>query len=441
MKLFSFRGGVHPPYEKGLTKDRPIQDAGVPETLLIPLVQHIGAPCEPAVSPGDTVKEGQVVGKARGFVSAPVHSPVSGTVKKIEKVLHPLGVLTDAVSVQQDGKHDRSYMKPLGNNVEELDRKQMVDRVMEAGIVGLGGATFPAHVKFSPPKEKPIDTFIVNGCECEPFLSADHRLMIERPEDIVLGAAMIGKILGVSRLLIAVEENKPDALEVMSRTAGQRGMVCMVTQTKYPQGAEKVLIKALLGREVPSGGLPMDVGVVVSNVGTALAVCEAVRDGKPLIDRVVTLTGNGLAAPGNFLARIGTPIGYLVEKAGGLVGTTGKVVMGGPMMGLAQPNLDVPVIKGSSGILVMQEEPYMREGHLPCIKCSFCVQACPVSLLPSKLSVIAEAKQWKRAESYGVNDCIECGCCTYVCPSKRPIVQLVKTTKLKLREIKAREKK
>ena len=440
MKLFSFSGGVHPPYSKELSKDKPIQSAGVPETLVIPLVQHIGAPCEPAVSPGDRVKEGQLIGKARGFVSAPVHSPVSGTVKKVEKVLHPLGEYVPAVSIQPDGQEDRDYMEPMGDRIKELDPKAIVDRVLNAGIVGLGGATFPAHVKFSPPKEKPIDTFIVNGCECEPYLSADHRLMLERAGDIISGAKMIGKVLRVTRIIIAVEENKADALQAMNAAINSQDMLSMVTATKYPQGAEKVLIKALLDREVPSGGLPMDVGVVVSNVGTALAVCEAVRDGKPLIDRVVTITGNGVNTPANFLVKIGTLASYLVEHAGGLAGTPGKVIMGGPMMGLAQSTLDVPVIKGTSGILILQEEPFMHEGHLPCIKCSFCVQACPVSLLPSKLSVIAEAKNWKLAEVYGVNDCIECGSCAYVCPSKRPIVQFIKTAKLKLREIKAREK-
>ena len=440
MKLFSFSGGVHPPYSKELSKDKPIQIAGIPESLVIPLVQHIGTPCEPTVSPGDKVKQGQLIGKAQGFVSAPVHSPVSGTVKKVEKALHPLGQYVSAVSVQSDGQEEKDYLEPMGDRIEELDPKAIVDRVMNAGIVGLGGATFPAHVKFSPPKEKPIDTFIINGCECEPYLSADHRLMLERAEDIVSGAKMIGKVLRVSRIIIAVEENKPDALQAMNTAIDSRNMISMVTATKYPQGAEKVLIKALLGREVPSGGLPMDVGVVVSNVGTALAVCEAVRDGKPLIDRVVTLTGNGVNAPGNFLVKIGTPTSYLVEHAGGFAGTPGKLIMGGPMMGIAQPSLDVPVIKGTSGILILQEEPFMHEEHLPCIKCSFCVQACPVSLLPSKLSVIAEAKNWKLAEVYGVNDCIECGSCAYVCPSKRPIVQFIKTAKLKLREIKAREK-
>lgn len=441
MKIFTFSGGVHPPYRKELTKDQSIKKAAVPENLVIPLVQHIGAPCEPTVAVGDEVKEGQVIGKPRGFVSAPVHSPVSGTVKRVEKVLHPLGQHVLAVSIKRDEKEEISYMTPMGDRIDDLDSKAIVDRVMNAGIVGLGGATFPAHVKFSPPKEKPIDTFIINGCECEPYLSADHRVMLEHPRDIILGAQMIGKVLGVSRIIIAVETNKTDALEVLRESLDSMNTECMVTATKYPQGAEKVLIKALLNREVPSGGLPMDVGVVVSNVGTARAVCEAVRDGKPLIDRVVTVTGNGVKSSGNFLVKIGTPVSALVEESGGLVGTLGKIVMGGPMMGIAQPNLEVPVIKGTSGILVLQEEKYMKEGYLPCIKCSFCVQVCPTSLLPSRLSIAAEAKNWKLAEEYGVNDCIECGSCSYVCPSKRPIVQFVKTAKLKLREIGARENK
>ena len=296
-------------------------------------------------------------------------------------------------------------------------------------------------MKFSPPKDKKIDTLILNGCECEPYLTADHRLMLERTTDIILGARMIARILNVDRIIIAIEDNKPDAIEKVRGEASKYGIEVAVTHTKYPQGAEKMLIKAVIDREVPSGGLPMDVGTVVSNVGTAVAVCEAVRDGKPLIERVVTVTGNGVKEPSNFLARIGTPMAHLVEQAGGTTGKLGKIIMGGPMMGLAQPSLDVPVIKGTSGILLLQMENYMKVDYRACIKCSFCVRVCPVHLLPSTLSIIGEAQKWELAEKYGVNDCIECGSCAYVCPSKRPIVQLIKTTKAKLREIKAMEKK
>ncbi len=444
MKLFTFSGGVHPPYRKELCKDKPITKTEDPETVILPLAQHIGAPGEPVVAVGDTVKEGQRVGKARGFVSASVHSSVSGKVKKIEAATHPLGMKTLSIIIEPDGTSDKSYMEPMGDDVSALDTKDMLSRIMDAGIVGLGGATFPTHVKFSPPKEKPIDTLIINGCECEPYLAADYRLMLERPRDVILGAKMIGKVLGVSKIIIGIESNKPDAIKIItdSLNGDAHGHChCMVTATKYPQGAEKMLIKALLGREVPSGGLPMDVGTVVSNVGTSVAVCDAVRDGKPLIDRVVTVTGNAVKNSGNFLVKIGTPVQNLVDLAGGTVGHVGKFIMGGPMMGIAQYSFDVPVIKGMSGVLLLQEEDFMQEGHRPCIKCSFCVQACPVSLLPSTLSVIGEAQKWQLAEKYGVNDCIECGSCAYVCPSKRPIVQLIKTAKQKLREIKARENK
>ena len=441
MKLFTFKQGVHPPYKKVLSKDKPIQKAGIPEKIVIPLVQHIGAPCKPDVAVGDAVKEGQMIGKACGFVSAPVHSPVSGKVKRIEKAPHPLGQNILSVIIQPNGNGERAYMEPMGEKINKLDPTSMLSHILNAGIVGLGGAAFPAHVKFSPPKGKPIDTLIINGCECEPYLAADHRLMLEHPDDLLLGARMIGKVLGVKNIIIAIESNKPDAIKTIDHAAAHGEIVCMVTETKYPQGAEKVLIKALLNREVPSGGLPMDVGVVVSNVGTALAVCEAVRDGKPLIERVVTITGNAVKNSVNYLVKIGTPVINLIEQAGGTTGTPGKFIMGGPMMGIAQSSFDVPVIKGTSGILILKKEDYMEEEHRPCIKCSFCVQSCPISLLPSTLSLIAEAKKWGLAEKYGVNDCIECGSCAYVCPSKRPIVQFIKTAKLKLQEIKTREKK
>jgi electron transport complex protein RnfC len=440
MKLFSFKGGVHPPEMKELAEDKPIRPAKIPKTLSVPLVQHIGAPCRATVSVGETVREGQIIAQTQAFVTAPVHAPVSGKVKKIDMALHPLGMKVPAVIIEAEEGGEKDYMEPLGSNPAGIDAKQMLERIQQAGIVGMGGATFPAHVKFSPPADKKIDTFIINGCECEPYLTADYRVMLERGDDLILGARMIAKILGVERIVIGVEENKPEAVAGLQKLLGNEGSDVEVLATKYPQGAEKVLIKALLDREVPSGGLPMDVGVVVSNVGTAVAVCEAVRDGKPLIERVVTVTGNGVAGPGNYLVRVGVNIRDLVDEAGGTVGKVGKLIMGGPMMGLALPSFDVPVIKGTSGILLLQEEPSMLESHLPCIKCSFCVQACPVHLIPSKLSIIAEAQNWKLAESYGANDCIECGCCTYVCPSKRPIVQLIKTTKSKLRKLKAREK-
>ncbi|UCB46964.1 MAG: electron transport complex subunit RsxC [Spirochaetota bacterium] len=441
MNLFTFKGGVHPPYRKEHAKDSQIEIAAVPDQLVVPLVQHIGAPCAPAVEAGGTVKEGQVIGQSDAFVSAPIHAPVSGKVKRIERALHPLGQKVLSVFIEPDGADEKEYLKPLGDTIDQLSSDDMKKRVMEAGIVGLGGATFPSHVKFSPPKDKPIEVLIINGCECEPYLTADYRLMLEKPGDIILGAQMIGKILGAKEIVVAVEDNKPDAFKKFKESDAGKGIRYVLTHTKYPQGGEKMLIKAVLKREVPSGGLPMDVGVVVSNVGTALAVCEAVRDGKPLIDRVLTITGNGIKKPGNYIAKIGTPVSSIIEQSGGTVGTIGKLIVGGPMMGIAQSSYDVPVIKGTSGILLLQDEKYMKEGHLPCIKCSFCVQVCPTQLLPSRLSILAEAEKWELMEQFGVDDCIECGSCSYVCPSKRPIVQLIKTAKLKVRDIKARENK
>lgn len=439
MSLFTFKGGIHPPYKKELAKESPIRTAELPKSLTIPLTQHIGAPCIPVVEAGETVKEGQLLGKGESFVSAPVHASTSGKVKRIEKSLHPLGQPVLSVLLEPDGKEDKAYMEPMGDAVETLPPEAVKVRVKDAGIVGLGGATFPAHVKFSPPKDKPIDTLILNGCECEPYLTADHRTMIERAPDMLLGARMIGRVLGVKKIVVAVENNKTDAIEICRKSPHAGGIEFAVTATKYPQGGEKMLIKAVLHREVPSGGLPMDVGVVVSNVGTAVAVCEAVRDGKPLIERVLTVTGNAAKSPGNWLVKIGTPIGDVIEQSGGTTGTVGKLIAGGPMMGIVQASYDVPVIKGTSGILLLREEEYMKTGHLPCIKCSFCVQACPTGLLPSRLSMLAEAGAWEKMEEYGVNDCIECGSCAYVCPSKRPIVQLVKTAKIMVREITKRE--
>ena len=441
MGMFTFKGGVHPPYEKELTSAKSIVNANIPKQLIIPMSQHIGAPCEPVVAAGDTVKEGQLIGKTTSFVSAPIHSPVSGKVKKIEPRLHPLGKKMTSIIVEPDGQDGKEYYKPLGDDPERLDATKILERVREAGIVGMGGATFPTHIKFSPPKEKKINTLILNGCECEPYLTADHRIMLERADDVILGVRMIAKVLKVERIIITVEDNKLDAIEKLEKEASSFDVEIRVTKTKYPQGAEKMLIKAILNREVPSGGLPMDVGVVVSNVGTSVAVCEAVRDGKPLIDRVVTVTGNAVKEPTNFLAKTGIPISSLVEQAGGIEGELGKIIMGGPMMGIAQPSMDVPIIKGSSGVLLLKAEGYMKIDYRACIKCSFCVRVCPVHLLPSTLSIIGEAKKWELAEKYGVNDCIECGSCAYVCPSKRPIVQFIKTTKAKLREIKAMEKK
>ncbi len=441
MASFSFKGGVHPRYFKELAREKPIQKAQLANQFTVPLTQHGGKRCEPAVAVGDTVEEGQLIGTSREFFSALIHSPVSGKVKKIERCLHPLGGFALSVIIEPDGTQARSFMEPLGSTVEQINPEDALARVKEAGIVGLGGAAFPAHVKYFPLEGRSIDTLIINGCECEPYLTADYRLMVERTDDLVLGARIIARILSVDRVVIAVENNKPLAIEGLADAVPGDSFTIAVAETKYPQGAEKMLIKAVLNREVPRGGLPLDVGVVVANVGTAVAVCEAVRDGKPLIERVVTVTGHGVKDPGNFLVKIGTPVSDLVRQAGGTGGSVGRLIMGGPMMGIALSTFDVPVIKGTSGMPVMTEASELKAEYLPCIKCSFCVRVCPIHLLPSTLSVIAEVKKWEQAEKYGVFDCIECGCCDFVCPSKRPIVQWVKTAKASLRKIGERRKK
>jgi electron transport complex protein RnfC len=427
-----FAGGIHLDYYKEFSAQESISKVPISKRLIIPLSQHIGVPCEPEVSPGEQVAEGQLIGRAKGRVSANIHAPVSGTVKRLERSPHPLGSKALAVILESDGEPRSNYLSPLEGDVETLDSDSLRERVAEAGIVGLGGAAFPAHIKYSPPKTKAIDTLIINGCECEPYLTADFRIMVERTADVILGVRLISRILGSPRILIAVENDKAEAIARLSQE-GEGRAECVVLPTRYPQGAEKVLIKAVLDREVPQRGLPLDVGVVVANAGTALAVAEAVRDGKPLIERVVTVTGNAVKRPGNFLARIGTPLSVLIEAAGGFTRQPGKIVMGGPMMGVAQYSTETPLIKSTSGILVLSQKETVEQVYLPCIRCSFCVKACPVRLLPSTLSLIGEHRRWEMAREYGVFDCIECGCCSYVCPAKRPIVQWIRETKAHLR--------
>lgn len=433
-RLKTFPGGTHPAEKKELSKDRPIEIAPPPERVYIPLSQHIGAPCKAVVDKGAAVKKGQVIGEAGGFVSVPVHASISGTVAAIEKRPSIFGGLISCVVIDSDGKDEwlEGCNKPVDHS--RWDAAAIRRKVAEGGLAGMGGATFPTHVKLSPPADKPIDTVIINGVECEPYLTCDYRLMLEQPRRIVDGAEIILRAVGCNRCIIAVEANKPDACEAMKKQAGGHDKISVeMLAVKYPQGAEKQLIKALLGREVPSGGLPMDVGALVHNVGTAAAVYDAVALNKPVIERVVTVTGEGVERPSNFLVRIGTPLTTLLEKAGTKPGAQ-KLVLGGPMMGLAQYTADLPVTKGTSGVLMLLEA-YSGD-YQNCIRCGRCVQGCPSYLVPSELSMMAEAREWEMARESNVLDCIECGVCTYVCPAKRPIVHLVKLTKNELLRIK-----
>jgi electron transport complex protein RnfC len=424
LKLKTFIGGVHPPEMKHMSESSPIRDIAPGGLVRVPLSQHIGAPCKTLVKKGDEVRMGQPVGEPGGFVSAPVHSPVSGKVKAVKPHPHIFGLPVESVVIENDGQDTWAE----GANVEDpgfssLGADEMKKRILDAGIVGKGGATFPLHVKLSPPKEKPINTLILNGVECEPYLTADHRLMLEEPESVLEGGRIFASILGAKNVYIGIENNKPDAIKLMREKAPAYKIEVVVLKVKYPQGAEKQLIYAINKRQVPSGGLPMDVGCVVNNVGTAFAAFHAVKYRRPLIDRVVTITGHGVENPGNFRARIGTPLKVLLDAAGVKDGVS-KLISGGPMMGLAQPTDDIVVVKGTSGVLVMTDatpEPYEN-----CISCGECVSACPMWLNPGLLSTLLEAGYADEAKAANLLDCIECGACTYVCPAKRPIVHFIK---------------
>ncbi len=425
-----FAGGVHPPDKKELSSSKPITPLKPPARAVVLLRQHIGAPAKAAVSIGDEVKIGTVVGRPEGFVSAPVHAPVSGKVIAIGEFDTAMGRPGEAVVIENDGKEDWVELKEAPSFLE-LSPEEIKERIKAAGIVGMGGATFPTAVKLSPPKEKTVDVVIVNGAECEPYLTADHRLMIEKPEEVVAGLRLIMRSLGVKKGFIGIEDNKPDAIEKMGAAARPYPEVEVISmEVKYPQGAEKMLIKAVTGREVPPRALPMDVGVVVQNVGTTFAVYEAVRYGKPLVERVVTLTGEGIREPKNLMVRVGTLVTDLVNAGGGFSAEAAKVISGGPMMGFALGSLNVPVTKGTSGILVLPEEGLFHASEFkPCIRCSRCVDVCPMGLTPGHLSVLAEKGHFEEAREHNLYDCFECGSCAFVCPSKRPIVQLVRLAK------------
>ena len=441
MRTKTFRGGVHPPENKHWTEGKPIETMPLPRKVIIPLQQHTGAPCEPVVKEGDQVVAGQKVGESTGFVSSPVHASISGKVTAIAPLPHPaipLPVRSIVIEAPADGPVDGGAWTAT-RDWQGLSAQDIRERIKEAGVVGLGGAAFPTHVKLSPPPEKKVDSLILNGVECEPFLTADHRLMVEKAEGIIEGARIILKVLGLPKAFIGIEANKPDAIAHLGERCRSLGAPIEVValKVKYPQGAEKQLIKAILNREVPSGGLPFDVGVIVQNVGTAFAVYEAVARGKPLVERVLTVSGDGVKERKNLLVRIGTPFSEVIAFCGGL-GTDAdggagerRVIMGGPMMGLAQYTLDVPVVKGTSGILALAKG---ARGEKPtvCIKCGRCVEICPMYLMPNRISDYAEIEKFELCDEYGVKDCTECGACAYICDVRRPMVHLVKYAKLNL---------
>mgnify|MGYP002672748413 FL=1 len=434
MKTFKI-GGVHPAENK-LSAASPIREASLPKQGVFSMFQHIGAPAKPVVQKGDEVKVGTLLAEAGGFVSAPIHSSVSGKVAKIDTVLDASGTRRTAIYVNVEGDEweesiDRSNTLVKLADHAELDSKTIIEKIKNAGIVGLGGATFPCHVKLSPPPGCKAECVIINAVECEPYLTADHRLMLEHPEEILEGVEIIMKAVNVTKGYIGIENNKPDAIALMTEKAKSHPHIEVVPlQVKYPQGGEKQLIDAVIGRQVPAPpAIPIHVGAVVQNVGTAFAIYQAVMKNKPLIDRIITVTGKSVKQPSNLLARLGTPFQQLIDECGGLPEDTGKIIGGGPMMGKALLSLEVPMTKGSSGLLIMNEKEARRAEPNPCIRCGKCVSACPMGLEPYLLSTLSAQSRWEDAEKNEVTSCIECGSCQFTCPSHRPLLDMIRVGK------------
>ena len=431
-------GGVKVPEKKELSAHAPIEDASVPAELVLFVSQHTGAPSKVLVKAGDPVKRGQKIAEAGGPVSSALHAPTSGKVKAVEPRYQPvLARMIDAIVIETDGAGETvEGMAPVAEDLGAISREKIVEIAREAGLVGLGGAAFPTSVKLTPPPGAVIDTYLLNGAECEPYLTADQKIMEEQAEAVVFGFRALMKGAAVARGIVCIEDNKPEAVEAMKAAiAPFKEIELAVLPSRYPRGGEKQLIEVVLGREVPPPpGLPLNVGVIVSNVGTAYALAQSIRTGLPMIERIVTVTGEGVARPANFRALIGTPVSYLIEKAGGFKGTPGKVIMGGPMMGTSLRDLNVPVLKGTSGIVVLTEEQAKSDPVQPCLRCGRCVHVCPMRLLPVWMAAYAENGYLDEAEKFRVMDCCECGACTYECPSRRPLVQSIRLAKARINE-------
>ncbi|MBW1729430.1 MAG: electron transport complex subunit RsxC [Deltaproteobacteria bacterium] len=426
------KGGVHPQESKELTEGLPIEAAPVPKQLDILLVQHFGAPCKALVKKKDVVQEGDLIGEVEAGLGASIHASATGVVKNIGTAPHPVSINAPAVTIEVDPE-----AKPPTYEVRDwtqLSREELLACVKNAGIVGIGGAGFPTHVKLSPPSEAKVDTLILNGAECEPYLTTDHRLMLEHAPEIIEGAKIILTILGIRTCHIGIEANKMDAVEAMKKAVEKLGpngfeIIVDALQVKYPQGSEKQLIQSITGRKVPGFGLPFDVNVVVQNVGTTKAIYDAVVLNKPLYEKVITVSGKGVNRPANLLVRIGTRISDIVEYLGGVKPNLAKVVLGGPMMGFAVPSLDLPVTKTTSGILFLTEEEIDTSPHGQCIRCGWCLEACPMGLSPNEIGIYVEAGRAEDTSQFGVFECFECGCCAFVCPAKRPLVQFIRLAK------------
>ncbi len=444
MKTFRI-GGVHPNDNKIYSAHKQITEVPLPKKAVIPLVQHIGAPAKALVVKGDKVKVGQLIAEAGGFVSANIHSPVSGTVTKVDSTVDAWGLRMPAIFIDVEGDEwmpeiDRSDEL---NTICKLEAKEIIEKIKAAGIVGLGGACFPTHVKLMPPPGKKAEVLVVNGVECEPYLTCDHQLMLEKGEEIMVGIQILMRALDIKKAVIGIENNKTDAIELMQKLSSRYlGVSVEPLKLRYPQGGEKQLIDACISRQVPSGALPIEVGAVVDNVATIFAVYEAVQKNKPLISRVMTVTGKDVKNPGNYSVRFGTPLSEVLEFAGGIPQSTGKIIGGGPMMGRAMNNVDMPTNKRVSGVLMLTKEESCRKEPSACIRCAKCVSACPMGLEPYLLSKLAALSRFDEMEKHNVMDCIDCGCCQFTCPSNRPLLDYIRMGKAQVgANIRARAQK
>ncbi|GAB6190813.1 electron transport complex subunit RsxC [Desulfocastanea catecholica] len=428
------KGGVHPPECKAQTQGSGIEIMPVPDELELILSQHIGAPCTATVAKRDQVTEGALIGEVKKGLGVPLHSPVAGKIKNLATSVHPVRVSAPSITIEVD--REAAPVQYHKVDWQQLAGADLLAKIHDAGIIGIGGAGFPTHVKLNPPADSPVDTLVLNGAECEPYITADHRQMLENPGQIVEGAKIILKILGITRCFIGIENNKPDAIGAMTKAAeqasgGEYSIIIQPLQVKYPQGSEKQLIHAITGRKVPAMALPSAVGVVVQNVTTAKAIYDAVVYGKPLYEKVVTIAGKGIARPANLQVKIGTKVSDIVKYLGGLQPGLAKVVMGGAMMGFAVSSLEVPVTKTTSAVLFLTEEEIDTKPHSQCIRCGWCLDACPMGLEPKEIGIYVEANRAQDTAQFGVFDCFECGSCAYVCPAKRPLVQFVRLAKMK----------
>jgi len=435
----TFSGGVHPPERKALSADAPIEVMPQPREVIIPLQQHVGAPCEPTVKPKQEVGYGDLIGKSDAFISARLHSPISGVVQRPVMTTLPNGRHMQAIHIKAVGKQfsaETMYREFLAGDwpkdISRFDPEEITRAIQDAGIVGLGGAAFPTHVKITPQTKNSIDTLIVNGCECEPYLTADDRLMREIPDTVVSGALLSARALGADSIIIGIEANKPEAIESMRGAAKGTRVRIVVLPTKYPQGSEKHLVKAVLGRTIPLGGLPADANVSVSNVMTMAAVARAVVRNMPLTHRLISVSGAGIVTPKNLLVPLGITYREVIDFCGGLTDDAARIISGGPMMGFSFTDLDMPLTKGTSGITVLTREDISKEERTACVKCGRCVDVCPMRLVPARLAVASRFEDTKMARRYRISACIECGCCAYVCPASIPLVQLIRMGKAKV---------